>query len=72
MISANIFGEADGLCSLSLLFFLLGVDVWALSSRMLKGNEKSSEKMPRRGWEGGMQWVEWERKRVMRRMEMQM
>ena len=71
MISANIFGEAEGLLALSLLL-LLGVDFCAQNSRMLKGNEKSSEKMPGRCWEGGMQWVDWERKRARRTREMQM
>ena len=71
MISANIFGEAEGLLAFSLLL-LLGVDFWAQRSRMFTGNEKSPEKMPRQCWEGGMQWVEWERKRVRRMREIQM
>ena len=40
MISANMFGEAKGLLSLSLLL-LLGVSFSAQRSRMLKGDEKS-------------------------------
>ena len=72
MISANLFWEAEGLLSISLLLLLLGRHSWAQSSRMLKGNETPSEKIPRRCWEGGMQKVEWERKRVRRMSEMQM
>lgn len=71
IISANTFGEAEGLLSFSLLL-VLGVVFWAQRSRMLTGNEKSLEKMPRQCWEGGMQWVEWEMKRVRRMREMQM
>ena len=71
MISANMFGEAEGLLSLSLLLSL-GATFWAQRRRMLKGNEKSSEKMPRRCSEGGMQWVEWERMRMRRIRETQM
>ena len=71
MISANIFGEAEGLLSLS-WSLSLGATFWPQRSRMLNGNEKSSEKMPRRCSEGGMQWVEWEMMRVRRMREMQM